>query len=76
MPKASAASPISSAEPNSCTLPQPKMGLRNDQSRCGSSSRPTRKSMRTTPNSANCSMSSGRVTSFSPHGPIRMPAQR
>ena len=71
-----AAIPSSSADPNSWRLPQPKMGLRSDQSRCGSSSRPTRKSIRTTPNSANCSMSSGRVTSFSPHGPIRMPAPR
>ena len=76
MPQASAPSASSSAEPNSCTLPQPKIGFRSDQSRCGSSSRPTRKSIRTTPNSANCSMSSGRVTSFSPHGPIRMPAPR
>ena len=76
MPKPSAASARSNAEPSSCTLPQPKIGFRSAQRRCGSSSRPTRKSIRTTPNSANCSMSSGRVTSFSPHGPIRMPAPR
>jgi hypothetical protein len=75
-PNASAASASSSAEPTSCRLPQPKMGLRSAHSRCGSSSRPTRKSISTTPNSAICSMSSGRVTSFSPHGPIRMPAAR
>ena len=76
MPRASAPSPSSRAEPNSWTLPQPKMVLRSDQRRCGSSSRPTRNSISTTPNSANCSISSGLVTNFNPHGPIRMPANR
>ena len=62
------------AEPNSCTLPQPKMGLRSDHRRCGSSSRPTRNSISTTPNSAKSRISSGLVTNFRPQGPIRMPA--
>ena len=50
---------ISSAEPNSCTLPQPKIGRRSAHRRRGSSSRPTRNSISTTPNSAKCSMSCG-----------------
>ncbi len=67
---------INTAEPNSCTLPQPKIGRRRDHSRRGSSSRPTRNSISTTPNSAKCRMSPGSVTSFRPHGPMRMPAPR
>ena len=67
---------INAAEPNSCTLPQPKIGLRSVHSRCGSSSSPTRNSISTTPNSAKCRMSCGSVTSFRPHGPITMPAPR
>ena len=42
----------------------------------GSSSRPTRNSISTTPNSAKCRMSSTLVTSPRPHGPITMPAAR
>ncbi len=76
MPNASAARPSNAAEPKSCTLPQPKMVLRSDHRRCGSSSRPTRKSISTTPNSANSRISSGLVTNFRPQGPIRMPAKR
>ena len=64
------------AEPNSCTLPQPKIGLRSAHSRRGSSSSPTRNSISTTPNSAKCRMSCGSVTSFRPQGPITMPAAR
>ena len=75
-PSASAAPTISTAEPKSCTLPQPKIGLRKSHRRFGSSSRPTRKSISTTPNSAKCSISLGSVTNFSPHGPMRMPAPR
>ena len=67
---------ISAAEPNSCTLPQPKMGLRSVHSRRGSSSSPTRNSISTTPNSAKCRMSCASVTSFRPHGPMTMPAAR
>ena len=67
---------ISAVEPNSWALPQPKIGLRKAQSRRGSSSRPTRNSISTTPNSAKCSMSCGSVTSFRPQGPIAMPAAR
>ena len=75
-PASKAAPSISAAEPNSCTLPQPKIGLRSDHSRRGSSSSPTRNSISTTPNSAKCSMSCGSVTNFNPQGPIRMPAPR
>ena len=67
---------ISAAEPNNCTLPQPKIGLRSVHRRRGSSSRPTRNSISTTPNSAKCRMSCASVTSFRPHGPITMPAAR
>ena len=74
---ASMATPvISAAEASSCTLPQPKMGRRRAQSRRGSSSSPTRKSISTTPNSAKCSMSWASVTRARPQGPIRMPAAR
>ncbi len=76
MPKAIAPSASSAAEPKSCTLPQPKIGFRSDQRRCGSSSRPIRNSISTTPNSAKPSMLSALVTSLKPHGPIRMPAPR
>ena len=44
-------------QPSTCTLPQPKIGRRSAHSRCGSSSRPTRNSISTTPNSAKCRMS-------------------
>ena len=75
-PQTTAISPISAAEPKSCTLPQPKMGLRSAHKRRGSSSRPTRNSINTTPNSAKCSICSGSVTSFNPQGPMAMPAAR
>ncbi len=75
-PASTAAPNISAAEPNSCTLPQPKMGLRSDHSRCGSSSSPTRNSISTTPNSAKCRICCGSVTSASPHGPMAIPATR
>jgi hypothetical protein len=76
MPAASAAPKISNAEPNNCTLPQPKIGRRSAHKRRGSSSRPTRNSISTTPNSEKCSIALGSVTSFSPQGPIAMPAAR
>ena len=75
-PAATPTAAISAAEPSSCTLPQPKIGLRSDHRRRGSSSSPTRKSISTTPNSANRSISFGSVTSCNPHGPMRMPAPR
>jgi hypothetical protein len=75
-PAASATAAINTVEPSSCTLPQPKIGRRSDHSRLGSSSRPTRNSISTTPNSAKCRMSVGSDTSFSTPGPIRMPAAR
>ena len=61
---------------SSCVLPQPKMGLRMDHRRLGSSSKPTKKSMSTTPNSATCKMASGSATNFMPQGPIKMPAAK
>ena len=58
-PASTADAAISSAEPNNCTLPQPKIGRRSAHSRRGSSSSPTRNSISTTPNSAKCRMSCG-----------------
>ena len=75
-PAATPTAVISTAEPSNCKLPQPKMGRRSAQSRRGSSSRPTRKSISTTPNSAKCSMACASVTSFRPQGPMAMPAAR
>ena len=70
--------PSAAAAPSrtAARCPSRRWACCSDQSRCGSSSRPTRNSISTTPNSAKCSMSCGLVTSFSPHGPIRMPAPR
>ena len=65
-PAASARPAMSAAEPSSCTLPQPKTAKRIAHSRFGSSSRPTTKSISTTPNSAKCSVSSAPPTSRSP----------
>ena len=75
-PNAMATPTINAAEPKSCKLPQPKMGRRKDHKRRGSSSRPTRKSINTTPNSANSNMAAGSVTSARPQGPMAMPAPR
>ena len=51
------------AQPSTCALPQPTMGRRKrPQAACGSSSRPTRKSISTTPNSAMCSTVCGSAT--------------
>ncbi len=76
MPASIATPNINTVEPMSCTLPQPKIGRRSAHSRRGSSSRPTRNSISTTPNSAKCSMSCASPTSARPNGPITMPAAR
>ena len=67
---------ISARLPSSCTLPQPKMGRRIDHRRLGSSSRPMRNSISTTPNSARSTICDGSVTRRRPHGPIAKPAAR
>ena len=67
---------ISARLPSSCTLPQPKIGRRMDHSRLGSSSRPIRNSISTTPNSARSTICDGSVTSRRPHGPIAKPARQ
>ena len=75
-PATSATATISAAEPSNCTLPPPKIGRRMAHSRRGSSSSPTRNSISTTPNSAKCRIAAGSLTSFSPQGPMTMPAPR
>ena len=74
--KASAMPNIKAAEPNNCALPQPKIGRRKAHRRRGSNSRPTRKSIKTTPNSANWNIAAGSVTKAKPQGPMAMPAPR
>ncbi len=69
-------SAISARLPSSCTLPQPKIGRRIAHSRLGSSSRPIRNSISTTPNSARSTICDGSVTRRRPHGPIAKPAAR
>ncbi len=59
-----------------CTAPIPRIERRICHRRCGLSPSPTKKSRSTTPNSANCRIASGSDTSFSPDGPIAMPAAR
>ena len=56
--------------------PPPNTLLRMAQSRLGSSSRPMRKSMRTTPNSAKSRIEPTSVTKPSPDGPMTQPAAR
>jgi len=53
-----------------------KIGRRSAHSRRGSSSSPTRNSISTTPNCANCRIAAASVTSCSPQGPMAMPAAR
>ncbi len=67
---------ISARLPISCALPQPKIGRRIAHSRLGSSSRPIRNSISTTPNSARSTICDGSVTRRRPHGPIAKPAPR
>ncbi len=67
-PKSRATPVISAALAPTCTVPQPKIGRRIAHKRRGSSSRPTRNSISTTPNSATDKMVCASVTSFSPHG--------
>ncbi|MDT4828760.1 hypothetical protein FQZ97_621570 [compost metagenome] len=64
------------AQLSTCADPQPKIGRRRLHRRLGSSSRPTRNSISTTPNSAKCSTSSTLDTRPRPQGPMAMPATR
>ena len=48
------AAPTTAATSTTCNKPRPKICLRSDQSRDGSSSNPTRNNMTMTPNSAKC----------------------
>ena len=75
-PAATPAANSSAAQPSTCALPAPKMGRRRFHSRRGSSSRPIRNSISTTPNSAKCRMSSTLLTRPRPQGPMAMPAAR
>jgi hypothetical protein len=56
-PAAIAAPPVTSTVATTCRLPTPSTALRMRQKAAGSSSRPTRNSIITTPNSAKCMMS-------------------
>lgn len=58
------------------TPPWPKTARRMAHSRLGCSSRPTRKSSSTTPNSAMCRVCSTSLMSPIPEGPIIAPARR
>ena len=75
-PQAQAASQSRAAQASTWAVPSPKMGRRMLQSRLGCSSRPTRNSISTTPNSAKCRMSCTLLTAPSPQGPMAMPAAR
>ncbi len=75
-PAAIAAAHSRAAHPSTWAPPQPKIGRRRLHRRRGSSSRPTRNSISTTPNSAKCRMSSTLRTRPRPQGPIAMPAAR
>ena len=69
---ARAPAPRASAVTTTCSPPSPMIGRRSAQSFEGCSSRPTRKSMTTTPNSAKCMTSSpsSRPTRPRAEGPI------
>ena len=76
-------SPISMAMPvmaamvsTTCSPPSPSSCQRSCHSLCGSSSRPTRNSIITTPNSATCWMLSVSWPTRPKTGPIRTPAIR
>ena len=74
---ASTAAPISSApHAITCAAPRPKMSRLRLHSRDGFSSSPMTKSSSTTPNSATPRTESGSRNSFSPNGPMAMPATR
>ena len=75
-PAAGAKPTISAAEPSNCTLPPAKIGRRIAHRRRGSHSSPTRNNISTTPNPAKCRIDAGSLTSFSPQGPMTMPAAR
>ncbi len=75
-PSAQPMAATTSSVTSTCAAPMPKIGLRSCQTRLGFSSRPTRNSSSTTPNSAKSRMVSGAETSFSPQGPMAMPAMR
>jgi hypothetical protein len=75
-PSAQPASVTAALVAATCAVPMPKMGLRSCQTRRGLSSRPTRNSSSTTPNSAKWRIASGAVTSARPQGPMAAPAAR
>ncbi len=56
-PTAQPTAKSTAAQLSTCAAPQPKMGRRRFHRRLGSSSRPTRNSISTTPNSAKCTRS-------------------
>ena len=62
--------------PSTCKPPSPKMGLRSSHKSEGFSSRPTRKSIITTPNSAKCITWAPSPTRPSTLGPMATPASR
>ncbi len=71
-----AAPPITRLVRTTWAPPTPNMGVRICQSSDGLSSRPTKKSIMTTPNSVKCITSSTSPISDSPKGPMTMPAIR
>ena len=75
-PSSQVGTAIAALHSSSCALPQPKIGRRSAYRRLGSSSRPTRNSISTTPNSAKCRMSCTLDTSPRPQGPMAMPATK
>ena len=75
--QASAPPPSAAAVTTTCSPPSPMIGRRSSQSFEGCSSRPTRKSITTTPNSAKCMTSSPSwPTRPRSDGPMTMPATR
>ena len=77
VPKTSAAAATSKVVASTWSPPRPRIGVRRRQSTAGSSSRPTRKSISTTPNSAKCRMSLPSCpTRPKTKGPIATPASR
>ena len=75
-PTATPPAPSSSPQAAICSAPPPKTARRMAYRRLGSSSRPMRNSMSTTPNSAKCMISFTSRSRPKPNGPMAQPAMR
>ena len=74
LPMAMVMPAIAATESITCNPPSPKSLCRSCHSFCGASSKPTRNSIITTPNSATCWMDSVSLPAKPKTGPMAIPA--